>query len=321
VGSSRSGSESPATRVPLTTLAIPLGLAGLAQVWTLAASGLGMPFVYGGILWSLAATAGLVAIAEHLRRGWRAEETLTQQLAHHTQGPLAALLPITAMLLGSGLHRTSHAAGTVLTLLALVVAACYGMWIVNHWARGNVALDAVHGGYYVPVSAAALVGALTCAVVGFPRLAAGSLVVGVAAWVLTTAAIFLRLARRPSLPDSLVPTLAILVAPPAIGSLAWLGISDGRADGVFVAMSAVAALMLLVQLWLLPRYLTLPFSVGHWSFTFPAASLAGLAMTWMRLEQPPGWRGITMGIALATTALIGLIAVKSILLAGRPGEL
>jgi tellurite resistance protein len=307
----------PAQRVPLTTLAIPLGLAGLAQVWTLATVGLGTPFVYGGILWSLAAVAGLVAVAEHLRRGWNAEQTLTQQLAHHTQGPLAGLLPISVMLLGTGLHRTSPRAGTAVTLGALALATCFALWILVYWARGNVALGAVHGGYYVPVSAAALVGALASGLVGVRWLAQGSLAVGVTAWVVTTAVVVLRLARRPSLSKPLVPTLAILASPPAIGSLAWLAISGGEVDGVFIVMSLVAALMVLVQLWLLPRYLSLPFTVGHWAFTFPAASVASLAMTWVRLEQPPGWRVGEMGLVLVATALIGLIAVKSIVIARR----
>ncbi|MCW2856921.1 MAG: transporter [Marmoricola sp.] len=310
-------SEPHASRVPLTTLAIPLGLAGLAQVWTLSANGFGTSFVYEEIFWSIVAIAWLVAVVEHARRGRRANESLAQQLAHHTQGPLASLWPLTVMMLGSAVYRTNRTAGVVLTLSALVVAACFGAWILVHWVRGDIALQAVHGGYYVPISAAALVGALTCDVVGFRSLAEGSLVVGVAAWFVTTVVIFLRLARGPSLPEPLVPTLAIMAAPPAIAALAWLAISDGRPDPVFDTMSAVAVLMVLIQIWLLPRYLALPFSIGHWSFTFPAASVAGLGMTWARLEQPPGWRAMAMGLVLVTTTFIGLIAAKSVLLARR----
>ena len=57
------------TRVPLNTLAIPLGLAGLAQVWTVATSALGLPFELGQAFWLIAAIAWIWTLAVHVHRG------------------------------------------------------------------------------------------------------------------------------------------------------------------------------------------------------------------------------------------------------------
>ena len=70
---------------------------------------------------------------------------------------------------------------------------------------------------------------------------------------------------------------------------------------------------------LLPRYRALPFSLGFWSFTFPVASVAALAITWLHLLQPFAWQAITIGVlaavtVLAVTVLVVSIATKSILL-------
>jgi tellurite resistance protein len=72
--------------------------------------------------------------------------------------------------------------------------------------------------------------------------------------------------------------------------------------------------MVLIQVMLLPRYRALPFSLGFWSFTFPAASVAALAITWVRLLQPAAWQAITVGVLAAATLLVVVIAAKSILL-------
>ena len=302
------------TRVPLTTLAIPLGLAGLAQVWSVAASSLGLPFELGQAFWLIAAIAWIWTLAVHVHRGTRTDQPLSHQLTHFAQGPLAAILPIAAMLLGAGLHRTIPLAGTVLTLISIAAAAAFAAWILSFWMRGEMPLESVHGGYFLPISAAGLVGALAAAETGLDWLAVGSFAVGVFFWLVISVFFFLRLALRPTLPAPLVPTLAIMIAPPAVASAAWLTISGGRPDHVFGGLTAMTAFMVLIQIMLLPRYRALPFSLGFWSFTFPVASVAGLAITWLHLLQPRAWQAITIGVLAAVTALVVLIATKSVLL-------
>ncbi|MDR7160956.1 transporter [Arthrobacter sp. BE255] len=300
-------------RVPLNTLAIPLGLAGLAQVWSVATSALGLPVEVGQAFWLIAAVAWIWTITVHLHRGRRTAQPLTHQLTHFAQGPLAALLPIAAMLLGAALHRTVPIAGTVLTLISLAAAAAFAAWILSFWMRGEMPLESVHGGYYLPISAAGLVGALAAAETGLDWLAVGSFAVGIFFWLMISVFFFLRLALHPTLPEPLVPTLAIMIAPPAVASAAWLAISGGQPNHVFEGLTAMTAFMVLTQVMLLPRYLALPFSLGFWSFTFPAASVAALAITWLHMVQPLGWQATTVGVLAAVTLLVVCIATKSIL--------
>jgi tellurite resistance protein len=302
------------TRVPLNTLAIPLGLAGLAQVWSVATTSLGMPFALGQTFWVIAAIGWIWTLAAHVRRGRRVDQPLSHQLTHFAQGPLAALLPISAMLLGAGLHRTMPTAGTVLALVSLAAAAAYGAWMMNFWMRGELPLESVHGGYYLPISAAGFVGALAAAETRIEWLAVGSFAVGTFFWLVISGFLFLRLALRPTMPAPLVPTLAIMVAPPAVASAAWLTIAGGRPDAVFEGLTAMTAFMVLVQVTLLPRYRELPFSLSFWSFTFPAASVTALAITWLHLLQPFAWRVVTAGLLAAVTLLVAAIATKSVLL-------
>jgi tellurite resistance protein len=116
------------------------------------------------------------------------------------------------------------------------------------------------------------------------------------------------------MPAPLIPTLAIMIAPPAVASAAWLGISGGQPNHLFEGLSAMTAFMVLIQIMLLPRYRALPFSLGFWSFTFPVASVAALGITWLHQLQPFAWRAITVAVLAAVTALVLAIATKSVLL-------
>jgi tellurite resistance protein len=307
----------PHTRVPLNTLAIPLGLAGLAQVWSVATIALGAPYGIAQGFWLVAALAWLWTAAAHVHRGTRTDQRLSQQLTHFAHGPLAALLPISAMLLGVGLHRTYAVAGTVLTLLAISAAGAFGAWMMTFWMNGEMALESVHGGYYLPISAAGLVGALAAGQTGLNWLAVGCFTVGLFFWLVISVFLFLRLALRPSMPAPLVPTLAIMVAPPAVAAAAWLTISTGRPDALFEGLTAMTVFMVLVQGPLLPRYRAIPFTHGFWSFTFPVASVAALAITWLRLDHPYAWRGMTIALVSLVTLLVAAIATKSLVLLRR----
>ncbi|QSE82320.1 potassium-tellurite ethidium and proflavin transporter [Rhodococcus koreensis] len=305
---------------PLNLFAIPLGLAGLAQTWSVATTALGTPFALTQAFWLLAALAWIWTATAHTHRARRADHGISQQLTHFVHGPLAALLPISAMLLGANLHRTFPIAGTALTLLAITAGAVFGAWMLSFWMSGEMALESVHGGYYLPLSAAGLVGALAAAQIGLDWLAVGSFAVGLFFWVIISVFLFLRLALRPTMPAPLTPTLAIMIAPPAVGSAAWLTISNGRPDALFVALTAVTAFMVMVQAPLLTRYRALTFSHGFWSFTFPVASVVALTITWLHLVQPRAWQPLTAGLLGAATLLVVTIATKSILLTYKSAQ-
>lgn len=109
----------PDTRLPLNTLAIPFGLAGLSGSWSLAQSTLGAPGIVSELLWSLTAAATVWVIVLHLVRGHRAEESLASQLRNPVQGPLAALLPTTGMLLGAHVFQTLPTLGIIMVFVSL----------------------------------------------------------------------------------------------------------------------------------------------------------------------------------------------------------
>jgi tellurite resistance protein len=308
------------TRIPLNTLAIPFGLSGLAAVWTGAGRDLGWTEGIGDALWGVAGIAWVWMIVAHSMRGAKSTDTLASQLRHPAQGPIAALVPIVGMLLGATLFRVLPWAGTTLVIASIVAAALFAGWILASWTSGQVPIDSVHGGYFLPTVAAGLVAATASAEVGLTVLAEGVFAVGILFWVVIFVLLLGRLATRPELPPALTPTLAIIVAPPAVAGTAWFAITGARVGPIDYALAGVTVVMVLMQLFLVPRYRKLGFSLGFWSFTFPFAAVGGYGIEWLELERPVGWQVIVVAIVAGITVLVGTIGVKSAILffASRP---
>lgn len=250
----------------------------------------------------------------HTIRGFRTGEPLRSQLRHPAQGPLAALVPIVGMLLGEHLHEDAPAWGEVLVIASLAVSALLAGWLLAHWLGGELQLDMLHGGYLLPTVAAGLVGSAAADRVGFPALAWGALAVGIFFWVVIFTLLLGRLAFRPPLPAPLVPTMAIIIAPPAVAGTAWFAITENRPGEIDDALAGLMDPMLLMQVGLLPRYRALPFSLGFWSFTFPSAAVGGYGMQWLAIKRPVAWEAASWAILAVITALIVAIGVRSVLL-------
>lgn len=300
-------------RIPLNTFAIGFGLAGLGEIWQAACTAFGWPTIVCLLFWIPTAVAWVWLIVAHLVRGAHSNESLASQLRHPAQGPIAALAPVTGMLLAAEVGTISATAGDVFYFAMLAVSALFAGWILAFWLRGGLDIDAVHGGYLLPTVAAGLVGADVAARLGFEVLGWALFGVGAFFSIIMTLLVVARLMFRPSLPDPLVPTIMILLAPPGVAGVAWFALVGQRLDIGAAIIAALGVLLALVELALLPRYRKLSFSLGFWSFSFPVAAVVADAMMWMHLLAFPGWQFLDAVLLAGVTILIGWIGVRSLM--------
>ncbi|PXA68766.1 transporter [Cryobacterium arcticum] len=301
-------------RIPLNTLASSFGVTGLAALWSAMTATLDLSAMIPAVLWTVAGVTWGWLIAAHLVRGSRSPDTLLSQLRQPAQGPIAAIVPTVGMLLGAELYLIWPAGGFVLALIAFLVALMFAGWILAFWHTGHLNPEAFHGGYLLPTVASPLVASAVAARLGFPLVAEGAFAVGIFFWAVLVTVLLSRLAFFPPLPDPLTPTFAILLAPPGVAGAAWFAMNGAHEDFVSVSLLGLLALMAVLQLFLIRIYRRLPFSLGWWSFTFPAASAAAYAIEWAAMSAFLGWEVVAFVVATAVTALIGAIAIRSVLL-------
>ncbi|GAA3632587.1 hypothetical protein GCM10022200_14400 [Microbacterium awajiense] len=305
-------------RIPLNTLAIPFGTAGLAEVWTAVADALDWSRAVVAVAWGAAAVVWAAMIVAHVRRGIVTGLPLAAQLRHPVQGPIAVLALVVPVLLSAAALRVWPDPARGAVAVTVVATLLFSAWFIGRLIAGGVPADAVHGGYFLPTVAAGYICAYGLAQAGWRGIAIGCVAFATLAWVATLAVVVARLAVRPPLPDVLVPTLAIIVAPPAVGGLAWFAVTDGRIDDLQWALAGVFAVMVAVQVALVPLYRRTAFTLGFWSFTFPYAAAVTYAIVWLSAAaEAPGAAGaasavLAVVLAAAITLFVVAIAVRSL---------
>ncbi|MET7751637.1 hypothetical protein [Micromonospora sp. NPDC005367] len=307
-----------AVRIPPNFFGIPFGLAGLGNTWIVAGHHRGAPTWIGNAVLALAALTWLTVVAAYATYVLPKPRTLAGDMADPITGPFVSLAVITPMLLAAqGVAPYDRGVARILVDVFLVLTVIYGGWITGQWIYGRVAIDQIHPGYLLPTVTGGFVASGAAHVVGQHTLADVMFGLGLICWLMLGSMILNRLFTRPQLPAPLVPTLAIEVAPPAVAGLALLARNGGQIDIWVMLISGYGLLLVLAQIRLLALYLRLRFAPSFWAFTFSWSAVATMALDWLTSGEPPGHRVYSYLVLAAISALIGGIAVRSIVAAAR----
>ncbi|WP_029136953.1 SLAC1 family transporter [Nakamurella lactea] len=306
----------PPVRITPNLFAISLGLAGLAQTWTLTTRVAGTPPAIADGLWLVAGAAWLITLLLYLRSVRQAGRWHTE-LSDHVFGPFVSIPAIVGLLLAGGLEPHAHMAGLVLFVVSLIVALALAGHLLAVWAMDDAPSTHWHPGYYLPSVGAPIVAAGEAAVFGAPGLARLLFGFGILSWVLIGGILLHHLVGLERLPKPLIPTMAILIAPPVVAGNAWFAINGGRADGIALGLAGYSVLMATVQLSLIRAYRTAPFGPGWWSYSFPYAATVGNAIGWVWIEHVPHATLVTYLLLSAITAFVGMLAVRTVVRIAR----
>ncbi|GGK00172.1 dicarboxylate transporter/tellurite-resistance protein TehA [Streptomyces camponoticapitis] len=300
-------------KIPLNIFSIPFGLAGLAGCWVTASEQNHVPVWVGNMILIITAIVWLLAVAAYLRYALSGPGRLMADLTDNIAGPFASLAVITPMLLAAqGLFPYAPTAGKVLVDIFVVLTVVLGGWFTGQWIYGPLDIDRLHPGYFLPTVAGGLVAAEATARVGQFRVAEALLGLGVLCWFVLGSMIMGRLFFRPALPPALLPTVAIEMAPPTVGSIAYFAINGDRVDSIAAFLAGYAVLMVLAQVRLLPAYLRLPFGPGTWAFAFSSAAVVTTALHWNGLQRPGGYTAYAFILLAAISAFIAWVAARTI---------
>jgi tellurite resistance protein len=212
-----------------------------------------------------------------------------------------------------------HAPGAARTIVIafLAIGLLVSGLLTGQWMTGGLEEETFGPAFFLPTVGIGFVGADAAAVVGLHSIAGLFFGIGIAGWVLISSVALNRLFFRPRLAPSLIPTMAIELAPAAVAGNAYFLIHPGSPDLLLLGLSGYAALMVIAQIRLLPLYRTLSFTPSFWSFTFPPANMALFALRWLELERPAGSSAYAWTLFAAITVLVGAIAARTIVAAAH----
>lgn len=296
----------PPPLVPPSRFAIAFGLTGLAGAWDAVARYLGGSPVVGSAIALLATVVLVGLIGVYVAERVRVPGSFTADFRSPVQFPFLSLPIVSAELLISRLAVATPipaAAGfTALLCVGMVLAFVHLVRLVS----GAITAQHLHGGQLLPSVAGTIVPAVVLARLGFDAAAAALLGIGLVLALLFAGLLAGAAFGGTAVAPPLRPTLAILIAPPALGGTVALALdADVRVIAAFCGLTALAVV---TQFALVAAYLRDGFSPAFWSFSFPLAAAVGFGIA---VGDTPAARAALHPVALAVSGWSGLAVLTA----------
>ncbi|WP_326538593.1 SLAC1 anion channel family protein [Pseudorhodoferax sp.] len=300
--------------LPVNLFAAVMGLSGLAMAWRLAHGSLGAPALVGEAIAALAVAVFVLLCAGYLAKLARHPQAVQAEFQHPVSGNFFGTIAISLLLLSAIAAPYSAPAARALWTVGVLATFALCLLAVSRLLKGR--LDAAQA---VPAWFIPCVATLDIPVTGaqMPQAWAAEInllasAVGTVLALVLLVLILARLVHRDPLPAAMTPSLMILVAPFAVGFLAYSNLAGG--------VDRFAALLFYFGLFIFavvaPKVFrpSVPFSPGWWAISFPLAALANAALKYAAFrDSAPLW--------LLAVALLGALSLALAVLTVRTARI
>lgn len=299
--------------LPITLFSTVMGLGGLALAWRRAAQIWSLPDWPWQVLFWVAVAVFVLLTVLYAAKWVRHAGATRAELRHPVRMTFAPTLTISLLILATAgqdlvpaLARVAWWVGALgqIALTLAVVTAWFGRADITHNVVTPAWLIPVVGNIITPLAAARL---------GSVDLAWFAFGVGVIFWIGLFPLLLQRvLLHEQPLPGKLLPTLAIFIAPPAVGLLSWQSLT-GQVDDPVGRVLYAGALAFTAFLFAQAAHLhSIPFALPYWAYSFPLAAASAAAITMAGARGGLGYTIVGAALLTVTTVLVALVAVLTI---------
>lgn len=296
---------------PVTFFATVMGLAGLSLAWSRAAAVINVPEMVGVVLFWVSLAAYVAILLAYLAKVVRYPQAVRDELVHPVRLSFVPTITIALLLVATAGRHTAAVLAEAMWWAGAGGQLVLTLFVLSAWInRPAFALEHVTPAWFIPV-----VGLVVVPLAGVEyadiEVSWFFFAVGVTFWIPLLALVLSRLfVHDKPVPPRLLPTLAVLIAPPSVATVAYLRLVPDAANGpVPRLLYYVALFFALLFLAQLNRLRKLPFFLSWWAYSFPLAALT--VATSVMADEIGGsfFTAATWILLTAVTALIALLVI------------
>jgi tellurite resistance protein len=207
-------------------------------------------------------------------------------------------------LLAVAFAETLPGLALVLWSVGASVHLAFTLTVMSSWIH-HTRYDIKHANpaWFIPVVGNIIV---PIAGVGFapPEISWFFFSIGIVFWMVLMTIVMYRLFFHEPLPERLTPTLFILIAPPAVGFVAWVKLNGGEIGPFARVLYHVGLFLTLLLASNALRFFRLRFFLSTWAYSFP---LAAMTIATLIMAEHGGGLFMPLGGLLLTVLSIVLL--------------
>jgi tellurite resistance protein len=298
---------------PITSFAIIMGLSGLTIVFGKFYHMQWMPkFLYDGFLFFTTALF-LFFVFTYGRKAIKYFEEVKADFNHRIRINFFSAISISFLLLSIAYMTYWPLLSLLLWWGGVLLHTIFMLYTMSFWIRHNFEIHFMNPAWFIPV-----VGNILVPVSGVEYMPKAFsfffFAVGFFFWIILFAIFLNRAIFHHQLPQKFVPTLFILIAPPAVGFIAYIRIAQSW-DTFAIFMLFIAYFFIALLIFLYKSFKKLQFFISWWAFTFPLMAITLASTVAFQVTQIVLYKYLSFlmfGLAVIVIAFVTLKTINKI---------
>ena len=294
-----------------------MGLGGL----TIATENLERHFAVPGYvsmaLLSLTTVVWLSLVIAYVTKWIRFPSAVRAELDHPIRLSFFPASSIGLILIATSFYPYLPSLTNVLWWIAVVAQLAFTLLILNRWIHSeHFTVEHNSPAWFIPIVANLLV-PIAGAPLGHEEISYFFFAIGIVFWLPLMAISLNRSFFFAPIPQKLMPTLFILIVPPAIGFTAWTALHGGKLDDFGRVLYFVGLFMTLMVISQWRKFVGLPFALTWWAFSFPLASITIASFLYFSLVGEMFFLVLAVSLYVVLVLVVATLVVRTIALVAR----
>lgn len=299
-------------QLPVSMFAIVIALAGLALAWEKIAAITTISLVVNKSLIMLASLVFIILTTAYLIKFILYPKAVLTEFQHPVRNSFFAAISISLLLLATVWLAIFPGFASILWGLGVLLHLFIMLRIVSGWLYAtHYEITHTNPAWFMPV-----VGSILVPLIGV-KIAPKEISwfffsVGIIFWLLLLPIILNRLFFYKPLPERLLPTLFILLAPPSIASLAWSNLI-GNFESFSQILYYFALFIAIVLLQNIKQVLNKPFVISAWAYAFPLVAFTIATAAMAKFSNVKFFYWLSVGLLYFCSGLIVTLFIRTLI--------
>ncbi|MCF8391575.1 MAG: SLAC1 anion channel family protein [Bacteroidales bacterium] len=303
---------------PITIFSIVMGLTGLTIVFGKFYHMQWMPKIFYELLLFFTFGLFLLFIFLYGLKAIRHFDEVKADFNHRIRVNFFSAISISFLLLSIAFLSFWPFLSMILWWVGVIIHTLFMLHTISFWIEHNFEIHFMNPAWFIPV-----VGNILVPIVGVEFLPkAFSFIyfsIGFFFWIILFAIFLNRVIFHHQIAQKFIPTLFILIAPPAVGFLAYMRIAQSW-DSFAMFLLFIGYFFVALLVFLYKSFSKLEFYISWWAFTFPLTAITIASVTAFQITQESIYKYLAFILFAAAAASIFLVGWKT-LVKMRHGEI
>jgi len=295
---------------PIMMFATIMGLTGLALVYQKVNEVLTFPLILSKILGYGSTVLFFILIISYLMKIIKFRNEVKAELSHPIRVNFFAAVSISIMLIAVFYKSTLPMFSEILFYIGAGLHLFFTFYTIKFWINNN--LEVVHSNpaWFIPI-----VGNLIVPIAGVGFVNDSVLYfyysIGIFFWIILFSIILNRIIFHKQFAPKFMPTLFILIAPPAIGFVSYIKLTNSL--DFFAHMLFSLGLFFTILVFVMYKnYINIQFFISWWAFTFPMAAITLATILMYELSHFWFYSVLVYFFTAVTSIIVFLVAKETI---------